>query len=174
MTAMIILIGVLEALFVAAAMFDLTCFIIPNAVPSAIVATFVIFLVGVALAGHAMSWTDAALHFSAGFLGLAVGMALFAPGWIGGGDAKLFAAVTLWLGWESLFHYVLLASLLGGALTLGLISFRRLPLPPILADQPWIARLADSTAGVPYGVALAVAALIVLPDTEIFRLAAIA
>jgi prepilin peptidase CpaA len=45
-------------------------------------------------------------------------------------------------------------------------------LPQILADQPWIARLADRKEGVPYGVALAVAALTVLPDTELFRLAA--
>ncbi len=42
-------------------------------------------------------------HFGAGLLVLAVGILLFIPGWIGGGDAKLAAAVALWMGFENLF-----------------------------------------------------------------------
>jgi prepilin peptidase CpaA len=45
-------------------------------------------------------------------------------------------------------------------------------LPRLLSAQPWLARLADPNSGVPYGVALAIAALVVLPDTELFRIAA--
>ena len=167
----IILVGILPALLAAAAMFDLTSFVIPNALPGAMIALFVIFLAVLATTGHALGWQQVALHFFAFSLGLAAGMVLFARNWIGGGDAKLFAAASLWLGWEPLFQYVLLASLLGGALTIGLIAFRRLPLPRILAEQPWIQRLSDNESGIPYGVALAIAALVLLPDTEIFRIA---
>ena len=55
--------------------------------------------------------------------------------------------------------------LLGGALTLLLLSFRTLPLPQYLAAQGWVQRLHDKKSGVPYGIALAAAALLVYPDT---------
>ncbi len=42
----------------------------------------------------------------------------------------------------------------------------------LLARQSWILRLHDERAGIPYGVALAAGAFLILPGTEIFRLAA--
>ena len=66
----------------------------------------------------------------------------------------------------------LLASVFGGFLTLGLLIVRQWPLPEALARQPWILKLHDSRSGIPYGVALALGAFILLPHTEIFRLAA--
>ena len=39
-------------------------------------------------------------HLLAGLLGSVIGFTLFALGYIGGGDAKLFAGVVLWLGFE--------------------------------------------------------------------------
>jgi prepilin peptidase CpaA len=99
-------------------------------------------------------------------------MVLFAMGWVGGGDAKLYAAASLWLGWNLFFEYTLIASLLGGALTLALLALRRVPLPAMLHGQVWLLRLADKHSGVPYGIALAVAALAILPQSELFRLAA--
>jgi prepilin peptidase CpaA len=46
-----------------------------------------------------------------------------------------------------------------------LIQFRQLPLPAALARQPWILRLHETGAGIPYGIALAAAALAVYPKT---------
>jgi prepilin peptidase CpaA len=104
---------------------------------------------------------------------LAVGFTLFAFGFIGGGDVKLFAAVALWLGFDrDLMNYMLIASLLGGALTLALLVLRQVPLPARLTGQSWLLRLHDQRAGIPYGVALAAGAFLILPQTEIFRLAA--
>jgi len=161
----------LPALLLVAAVSDLTSFTIPNAVPASLIGLFVVFLLELALAGHAMTFTATGLHLLAGFSGLVLGMAFFAAGWIGGGDAKLFAAVALWLGWGVLFEYAIALSLLGGVLTFGVILLRRFPLPAPVAGWPWLARLADPRAGIPYGVALAAAALIVLPDTELFGIA---
>jgi len=59
------------------------------------------------------------------------------------------------------------ASILGGVLTLALLALRQVPLPAFLVKQPWFARLSDPTAGVPYGVALALAALYIAD--ELFR-----
>ena len=86
-------------------------------------------------------------------------------GWIGGGDAKLAAATALWLGFDHLMTYLVYASLFGGALTLLLIQFRLAPLPAVLARQEWVQRLHDRNGGVPYGIALAAAALAVYPQT---------
>jgi len=58
------------------------------------------------------------------------------------------------------------ASLFGGVLTLIIIQFRKLPLPAVLARQKWIMRLHENGGGVPYGIALAAAALMVYPKTE--------
>jgi prepilin peptidase CpaA len=104
-------------------------------------------------------------HLAAGLLVLAASFVLFTQGWIGGGDAKLAAATALWFGFGHLLDYLLYASLFGGALTLLLLQFRHLRLPGKLAQQQWIQRLHEPTTGVPYGIALAAAALVVYPQT---------
>jgi prepilin peptidase CpaA len=105
------------------------------------------------------------MHLAAAALVLVVAFIFFARGWIGGGDAKLVAATALWFGFGHLLDYLIWASLLGGALTLLLLQFRQFDLPQVLARQKWIERLHDANAGVPYGIALAAAALIVYPTT---------
>jgi prepilin peptidase CpaA len=173
MTLPIAIISVLTALLVAAAFFDLATYTIPNVLPAAMLLLFAVFLLVMALGGHALTWRQIAPHLISGGAGLALGMAFFAFGWVGGGDSKLFAMTCLWLGWgDAIYQYALIASLLGGLLTVGLLMLRRIPLPRVMAEQPWLMRLADYQSGVPYGVALAFAAISILPDTEIFRLAA--
>jgi prepilin peptidase CpaA len=104
-------------------------------------------------------------HAEAALLVLAVAFGLFSRGWIGGGDAKLAAATALWFGWVHLLDYLLYASLLGGALTLALLEFRKFSLPARLARSEWIERLHRPEGGVPYGIALATAALLIYPYT---------
>ena len=96
---------------------------------------------------------------------LVVAFIFFSQGWIGGGDAKLAAATALWFGFDHLLDYMIYASLFGGALTLAILQFRKLPLPAFFARQQWITRLHETDGGVPYGIALAAAALIVYPKT---------
>jgi prepilin peptidase CpaA len=168
----IVVIWILPMLLVAAAITDLTSFTIPNVLPGAMLALFVVFVLAMAIGGHPIPWHSLALHIAAGTAALIFGMVLFAVGGVGGGDAKLFAITCLWLGWNSLLQYTALAMALGGALTLAILLLRRMPLPPVLASRPWIVRLADGKAGVPYGIALAIAAIGILPETELFRLAA--
>jgi len=55
--------------------------------------------------------------------------------------------------------------LLGGVLTLALLEFRKLSLPSRLARSEWIERLHRPEGGVPYGIALAAAALLIYPST---------
>ena len=104
-------------------------------------------------------------HVGAAAVVLVVAFAFFARGWIGGGDAKLAAATALWLGFDHLMAYLVYASVFGGLLTLALLQLRTMPLPALLAGQEWAERLHRNDAGVPYGIALATAALAVYPDT---------
>lgn len=136
------------------AIWDLTTMTIPNMLTAALA---VAFLMLVPFSG--LGWQEAGLHLAAGAAMLVVGMVMFGFGWIGGGDAKFLAAIALWLGWSDLLGYLLLASVLGGALTLVLLWFRSMPLPPVLIRREWIARLHDRKAGIPYGVALGLGGL---------------
>ena len=108
-------------------------------------------------------------HLSCGAAVLVLTFALFAFGWIGGGDAKLAAATAVWIGWPHLADYGLLASILGAGLTLAILRFRKQDLPARWLAQSWIARLHNRTSGVPYGVALACAGLTLYPETTLWH-----
>ena len=92
--------------------------------------------------------------------------AFFALGWMGGGDAKLATVTVLWLGADHTATYLVYAALLGGALTVGLILLRTSTLTAWLGNSPWMARLLSPQSGIPYGVAMALAGLLVFPHTR--------
>ena len=110
-----------------------------------------------------------AMHVLCAFVVLVVAFALFALRWIGGGDAKLAAATTLWLGFGLTLPYLAYTALLGGVLTLAILLLRRLPLAGLEQKMPWLARLHDRKQGVPYGVAMAIAGLMTYSNTAIFE-----
>ncbi|HZP69827.1 MAG TPA: prepilin peptidase [Pseudolabrys sp.] len=148
------------ALMAFAASSDLLTMTISNRLPIALTAGFFLLALITGMNPYAIG-----MHIAAAVVVLAVAFAFFSQGWIGGGDAKLAAATVLWFGFDHLLDYVIYASLFGGALTLAILQFRRLPLPGLFARQAWISRLHDRAGGVPYGIALAAAALIVYSKT---------
>jgi len=143
-----------------AAAMDLFTMTIPNRIAAVMV---VAFFPLAALAG--LGFSDMAWHVAAGLLMLGIGILLFIPGWFGGGDAKLMAAIALWVGFESLFPYVLYVALTGGFIASAFAAVRAVPLPRIFLGQPWALRLHRHEAGIPYGLALAAGALLVYPQT---------
>jgi prepilin peptidase CpaA len=149
------------AMMAFAASSDLLTMTIANRVSLVLIGGFAVLAV---LSG--LSGPELLSHVGAAAAVLAVAFVCFACGWIGGGDAKLAAATTLWLGLSHLFDYLVYASILGGALTLLIIQFRTLPLPRVLVGKEWAERLHRQGGGVPYGIALAAAALLVYPQTE--------
>jgi prepilin peptidase CpaA len=148
------------ALMAFAASSDLLTMTISNRISLLLIAGFFVLAVASGMSAEAIGY-----HVLAGVLVLVLAFACYARAWIGGGDAKLAASTALWFGFEYLYDYLLWASLLGGVLTLAIIRFRALPLPDVLARQGWIARLHQENAGVPYGIALAAAALAIYPYT---------
>jgi prepilin peptidase CpaA len=149
------------ALVAFAAASDLFSMTISNRVSLALLGGFL----GLAVLSG-MGLYDILLHVGAGALVLAVTFALFALGQIGGGDAKVAAAAALWFGFAHLLDYLVYASLFGGALTLLLLQFRRWPLPYAFVGQTWLLKLHANDSGVPYGIALAIGALAIYPETD--------
>lgn len=78
----------------------------------------------------------------------------FGRGWIGGGDAKLIPVIALWLGAGLTLPFLLYATALGGILTMIFLVATR---PKADSQQPLV---------VPYGPALAIAALILFPSSD--------
>jgi prepilin peptidase CpaA len=115
-------------------------------------------LAGIALDDMGLTVALAGGVFLAGFT-------LFSMGWIGGGDAKLATATVLWLGAAHVVPYLVYTALLGGALTLAVLVFRQVELPVGWNVPVWVERLHSPQAGVPYGAAMAPAALMVFPHT---------
>jgi prepilin peptidase CpaA len=150
-------------LMVLAAISDLLTMRISNKLVLVLVAGFFVLALMVGMPVDVM-----VTHLTCAAGVLAVAFAFFAFGWIGGGDAKLAAATTLWLGLAWLLPYIVYAGLLGGTLTMAILGLRRWPLPAALQNVKWLDRLHDSKQGVPYGIALAAAGLLVYPRTAIF------
>jgi prepilin peptidase CpaA len=148
------------AMMAFAASSDLLTMRIPNLVSLIMIGGFVVL----ALAAG-MSLQQFALHAGAGLMVLCITFAFFARGWIGGGDAKLAAATALWFGFDHLMEYALYGSIFGGVLTLALLQYRAFPLPALLVGRAWAERLHQPNGGVPYGIALAAAAMVVYPST---------
>lgn len=146
---------------ILAAISDLFTMTIPNKISIALVAAFIILA---PIAG--LDWDVIAGHAAAGTLVFLVSLGMFAMGWIGGGDAKLVSATALWLGFEQLLPYILFSAVAGGALTLLILFARTIPLPTILCRYEWISRLHNPNRGIPYGLALSAAALIVYPASS--------
>jgi prepilin peptidase CpaA len=149
------------ALMAFAAASDLVTMTISNRISLLLGAGFVALAI---LSG--MGFHDILTHAGAGLAVLVVAFACFAMGWIGGGDAKVAAAAALWFGFGHLLDYLVYASLFGGALTLVLIQFRQWPLPAAFRDQTWLLRLHSKDSGIPYGIALALGALLIYPETD--------
>ena len=154
---------VFPLLMIFAALADLFTMTIPNRVSLVLIAAYLLLALYLRL-----PLATIGLHVSCGLAMLALTFTMFQMGWIGGGDAKLAAATALWLGWPSLFEYGLAASLIGGALTIAILALRHYELPEKLLSVGFIAKLAEKNGGVPYGIALALAGLIIYPHTGVW------
>jgi prepilin peptidase CpaA len=107
------------ALLAAALVTDVAWLRIPNWIPASLV---VLFPVAALAAPHSGSWWLS--HVAAGAIVLVIGMGLFAWGKIGGGDAKLMAAIGLWSGLTLLPSLFLVIGVLNGAVILIYMGIR--------------------------------------------------
>lgn len=145
-----------------AALTDFFEMTIPNWISIALIAAFVIIVPFSGLSPMTIAW-----HFLATLMVFAVCFALFAFNVMGGGDAKLLTAATLWYGFDtSLFEFLAFTGYLGGALTILVLLLRanwdklatvgiRLPQTLMVAKK------------IPYAIAIGAAGLMTYPNSPL-------
>lgn len=153
---------VFAAVLAWAAFTDITRLKIPNA---AVVSLLALFVVVVVAAGFPAGWP---WRLVVGLAALGLGVVLFALNVAGAGDGKLLAVVAMWAGPSHVVHVVALTAILGlGVLVLKLgvqMALTQLNLA-VPATAHWtLPRSLVEAKAVPYGVAIAGAALLTSPQ----------
>ena len=156
---------IFPAVMIMAALSDLLTMTIPNRLSIILVASFAPLAVVAGLPIESFL-----MHLAVGAGILVVGFLLFSIGTLGGGDAKLLAAAGLWIGAANLLTFLLYVAVVGGALALCILLYRRLPMAAAAAGPAWAFRLHGKETGIPYGIAIAGAALLTFPQTELYAL----
>ncbi|SPU42275.1 Flp pilus assembly protein, protease CpaA [Brevundimonas diminuta] len=156
------LLAALPVLTIIAALHDLTTMKIPNWISAVLIVAF--FFAALAL-GLPLSVVGVSVGLAAA--ALVAGMGMFAANWIGGGDAKLLAASMLWMGLSGGLPFVLYTALAGGGFCILLMTARS-HLPFFAQSGPgWVMRLMQPKGDIPYGVAIAIGALLAYPSSPL-------
>lgn len=162
--AIVLLLSVLPVLVIAAGLNDLTTMTIPNWISLGLMIAFVPAALSVGLPVSSI-----AIHFGVALAALFVGAGLFALRLLGGGDAKLMAAVCLWLGLDGALVFVLFTAVAGGLFSLALVMARGAPGMEAVGGPAWVSRLLQPKGDIPYGVAIAIGALAAFPSSAVVR-----
>ncbi len=141
-TALLIGLGIT---LIVAAVIDARTFIISNRLNAGIALGAPLFW----WASGTALWPGAAVQLGVALAVLAVLAGAFSIGMMGGGDVKLAAALALWFPPGSTVHFLLWMSIAGGLLTFGLMVAHRV-------------RQRPGRPGIPYGVAIAIGAWMIL------------
>lgn len=151
MTGAAIVTCALYLLLSCAAWTDFRTLRIPNLITAAVAGLFPLHAV---LTGMPAG-TVFLQHASAGLAVLAGGFLLFAAGKLGGGDAKLLAAVALWLGWPELTPALFAISLAGAGVCFAVIGLRASTVPLWLDLKGLHSVALENGKGAPYAIAVA-------------------
>jgi prepilin peptidase CpaA len=144
MDASAILLSIWVLILLGGAFTDMRALRIPNIIPGLLILLFIAIH---SYAGFtAVIWPNL-LHF---LVALAIGMLLFHIRWIGGGDAKFYAAAALWFDWKGAVALIFLTSVAGLLLAIILILARKAGLRKSVAKED---------RRIPYGVAIAAGAI---------------
>ena len=164
--ASLIVLSVFPAALIIAAANDLYEFKIPNWIAITLFCAY--FAAGAAFGAGASDMLEGLLLAGAA---LTIGFGLFAMRILGGGDAKLIAAIAPWIGLSAAPLFLVNMAFSGAVLAAALLLFRKTPALPIYAQAPWVMRLHQKPKDIPYAVAIAAGGLLSFPHTPLFQLA---
>ena len=154
--------AVLPALAIVAGLKDLTSMKIPNWISGLLILGFfpAALLLGLTV-------PEIGIHLAVAVAALLIGMGLFALNLLGGGDVKLMAAACLWLGLAGSGVFVLATAVVGGVFSLALLVSRAWLQPYVGAGPGWLVQLMEPKGHIPYGVAIAIGALVAWPASPL-------
>ncbi len=143
-------------------LFDITRYVIPNTLNLALLALYpiAVYLLG-------LDWVMA---LAAAGIVLFIGLIIFSLGIMGGGDVKLLVVLTLWIGWSpTVFQFFVMTAIFGGALVV-VVLLARFLLAPVwqrLSRKKNLPRILQAKQPVPYGIAIALAFLMVAHTEQV-------
>src|SRR4051794_10743622 len=140
-----LLVLTLAAILVAAAVIDVRTFTISNRLNLVVALLAPVYWLSVPLA----PWPNIAIQVAAAAIVFGILAGAFYAGMMGGGDVKLAAALALWFPPSGTIKFLVLMSLAGGVLTLGILAWHRM-------------RQREGRPEIPYGVAIAFGGLAIL------------
>jgi len=135
----------LAAILIVAAVIDVRTFTISNRLNTTVALGAPLYWLSIALA----PWPGMAIQLAAGGIVFALLAGAFYAGMMGGGDVKLAAALALWFSPSGTIKFLVLMSLAGGVLTVGILAWHRM-------------RQREGRPEIPYGVAIAFGGLAIL------------
>lgn len=155
-------------LLVWAALGDLQRFTIPNRICLSLVGLYPAYLAAGLLGGMTVDWAGGLISAAIVF---AIGFALFNFRLIGGGDVKLISAVALYAGPQWVAPLIVVTTIAGGVLSIGILAAKMISLSRIPANLRAIMMPDDSRFPVlraalqtkaPYGAAIAFGGLFII------------
>jgi prepilin peptidase CpaA len=157
-----LLLGAFPALVIVGALRDVTTMTIPNWVSLALIG---LFFPAALLGGAPLA--SVGMNVGVGIAALLIGMVMFALRWVGGGDAKMMAAASLWLGMEAAPQFLLWTGVAGGLFAVALLQARTWGQPYAARAPRWVGRLLEPKGDIPYGVAICAGALAAFPASAL-------
>lgn len=152
----------LTLLLIAVLYFDITQFIIPNTISIIIIALWPIFVLTYPLE---VNWTMSLAVMLGVFL---FGLLIFTLNLMGGGDVKLFTALSLWIGWKPyiLFQFFTWIAIAGGILALFKIIVKLSAKK--MKKEKHLPHFLKVDKDIPYGLAIVFSFLFLLWKQAIF------
>jgi prepilin peptidase CpaA len=135
----------LAAILIVAAIIDVRTFTISNRINLVVAAGAPLYWLSIALT----PWPGMAIQLAAGGIVFALLAGAFYAGMMGGGDVKLAGALALWFSPAGTVKFLVLMSIAGGILTVGLLAWHR-------------AKRREGRPQIPYGVAISIGGLVIL------------
>jgi prepilin peptidase CpaA len=135
----------LAVMLVVAATIDVRTFTISNRLNLTVALLAPLYWLSVALP----LWPSVGIQLAAGAAVFVLLSGAFYAGMMGGGDVKLASALALWFSPASTVKFLVLMSLAGGVLTIGMLALHR-------------TRRRSGRPEIPYGVAIAFGGLVIL------------
>jgi prepilin peptidase CpaA len=139
------LLAVLAGLLLVAAVVDVRTFTISNRLNLAVALLAPVYWWSIGLP----MWPGAAIQLGVAAIVFALLAGAFFVGMMGGGDVKLAAALALWFSPVATIRFLVIMSIAGGVLTVGLLAWHRL-------------KRREGRPEIPYGVAIAVGGMAIL------------
>lgn len=101
-------------------------------------------------------------HLAALGIVFVVTFIMFAGRVWGAGDSKLITAASLWVGLQDVVGFLFIVAVIGFVLALTFYTIRFVPTKIVFPAQSWPDRVRSGERVIPYGIAIALGALVVM------------